>query len=48
MTWFDEGCPKLLDQRKDVKLQEIHDPGQISRDNINNVGKIFSNQQLGM
>jgi hypothetical protein len=24
-TWFDEGCSKLLDHRKQVKLQWLHD-----------------------
>jgi hypothetical protein len=26
-TWFDEGCSKLLDQRKRAKLQWLQDPG---------------------
>jgi hypothetical protein len=34
--WFDEGCSKLLDQRKQANLQWIHDPSEISRDNLNN------------
>jgi hypothetical protein len=24
--WFDEGCSKLLDERKQAKLQWLHDP----------------------
>jgi hypothetical protein len=24
--WFDEGCPKILDQRKQVKLQWLQNP----------------------
>jgi hypothetical protein len=29
---FDEGCSKLLDQRKQAKLQWLQDPSEISRD----------------
>jgi hypothetical protein len=36
-TWFDEGCSKLLDQRKEAKLQWLQDPGEINGDNLNNV-----------
>jgi hypothetical protein len=25
-TWFDEGCSRLLDQRKEAKLQWLQDP----------------------
>jgi hypothetical protein len=35
--WFDEGCSKLLDQRKEVKLQWLQDPSEINGDNLNNV-----------
>jgi hypothetical protein len=28
--WFDEGCSKLLDQRKQAKLQWLQDPADIS------------------
>jgi hypothetical protein len=35
--WFDEGCPKLLDQRKEAKLQWLQDPREINVDNLNNV-----------
>jgi hypothetical protein len=35
-TWFDEGCSKLLDQRKPTKLQWLQDPRQISEKNLNN------------
>jgi hypothetical protein len=34
--WIEEGYTKLLDQRKQVKLQ-LQDPSQISDDNRNNV-----------
>jgi hypothetical protein len=36
MPWFDEGCSKLLEQRKQSKLQELEDPSEINRDNLNN------------
>jgi hypothetical protein len=35
--WFDEGCSKLLDQRKQAKLQWLQDPSEIKGDNPNNV-----------
>jgi uncharacterized protein YaaR (DUF327 family) len=35
--WFDEGCSKLLDQRKQAKLQWLQDPREINGDNLNNV-----------
>jgi hypothetical protein len=28
--WFDEGCSKLLDQRKQAKLHCLQDPSEIS------------------
>jgi hypothetical protein len=31
------GCPKLLDQRKQAKLQWLQDPSEINGDNLNNV-----------
>jgi hypothetical protein len=34
--WFDEGCSKLLDQRKQVKLQRLQDASEMN-DNLNNV-----------
>jgi hypothetical protein len=36
--WFDEGCSKLLDQRKEAKLQRLQDPSKINGDNLNNIG----------
>jgi hypothetical protein len=27
-SWFDEGCSKLLEQRKPAKLQWLHDPSK--------------------
>jgi hypothetical protein len=32
---FDEGCSKLLDQRKQAKLQWLRDPSEINVDNLN-------------
>jgi hypothetical protein len=34
---FDEGCSKILDQRKQAKLQCLQDPSEINGDNMNNV-----------
>ncbi|PNF28551.1 hypothetical protein B7P43_G12912 [Cryptotermes secundus] len=33
--WFDEGCSKLLDQRKHAKLQSLQDPSDLNGDNQN-------------
>jgi hypothetical protein len=35
--WFDEGCSKLLDPRKQAKLQWLQDPNEINGDNLKNV-----------
>jgi hypothetical protein len=35
--WFDKGSSKLLDQRKQAKLQWLQDPSEINGDNLNNV-----------
>jgi hypothetical protein len=35
--WFDEGCSKLLDYRKQAKLQWLQDPSEINGINLNNV-----------
>jgi hypothetical protein len=35
--WFNEGCSKLLDQRKDAKLQWLQDPNEVNGDNLNNI-----------
>jgi hypothetical protein len=47
--WFDEGCSRLLDQRKEAKLQWLHDPSEINGDNLNNVrreaSKYFRNRK---
>jgi hypothetical protein len=36
-SWFDLGCPKLLDQRKQAKLQWLQDTSEINGDNLNNI-----------
>jgi hypothetical protein len=40
--WFDEGCSKLLYQRKQAKLQWLQDPSEISGDNMNSVRRVAS------
>jgi hypothetical protein len=35
--WFDEGCSKLLDQRKQAKLQWLQDLSEIKGHNLNNI-----------
>jgi hypothetical protein len=37
MPWFDKGCSKLLDQRKQIKLQWLQDPIEINGENLNTV-----------
>jgi hypothetical protein len=32
--WFDEGCSKLVDQRKQAKLQWLQDPSEMNGDNL--------------
>jgi len=36
-SWFDEECLGFLDQRKQAKMQWIHDPSQSNVDNLNNL-----------
>jgi hypothetical protein len=47
--WFDKGCSKLLDQRKEAKLQWLQDPSDINGDNLNNVrreaSRFFTNKK---
>jgi hypothetical protein len=35
--WFDDECSKLIDQRKQAKLQWLQNPNQTNRDNLQNV-----------
>jgi hypothetical protein len=32
--WFDDECSKLIDQRKQAKLQRLQNPSQINGDNL--------------
>jgi hypothetical protein len=36
-AWFNEGCSKLLDERKQTKLHWLQEPCEINEDNLNNV-----------
>ncbi|PNF34951.1 hypothetical protein B7P43_G18172, partial [Cryptotermes secundus] len=42
--WFDEGCSKLSDQRKQAKLQWLQDPSELHGDNLNNIRSETSRQ----
>jgi hypothetical protein len=48
--WFDEGCTKLLDQRKEAKLQWLQDPSEINGANLNNIrreaSRLFKIQKM--
>jgi uncharacterized protein YPO0396 len=35
--WFDEECSKLVDRRKQAKLQWLQDPSVVNEDNLSNV-----------
>jgi hypothetical protein len=35
--WFDEECSKLVDQRKQAKLQGLQDPSEANEDNLSDV-----------
>jgi hypothetical protein len=37
--WFDEECLKLVDRRKQAKLQWLQDPSVVNEDNLSNVRK---------
>jgi hypothetical protein len=47
--WFDEACSKLVDQRKQTKLQWLQDPSEINGDNQNTLRReairYFRNQK---
>jgi len=47
--WFDEECSKLLDQRKQAKLQWLKNSGQTKGDILNNVrrdtNRVFRNKK---
>jgi hypothetical protein len=42
MPRFNEVCSKLLYQRKQVKLQWLHNPSEISGDNLKNIRRVAS------
>jgi hypothetical protein len=48
--WFDEGCSKLLYQRKQATLQWIENASEINGDNLNNVrresSRYFRNKKI--
>jgi hypothetical protein len=48
-SWFDEGCSKLLDQRKQATLQSLNDPSEINVENLKNIrreaSKHFKNKK---
>jgi hypothetical protein len=46
-TWFDEECLRILDQRKQAKLQWLHYPNQSNVDNLNNVRREASRHFRG-
>jgi hypothetical protein len=36
-VWFDEGCSKLFDRRKQAKLQWLQDPSELNEDNMSDI-----------
>jgi hypothetical protein len=38
--WYDEECSKLVDRRKQAKLQWLQDPGVGKKDNLSNTRRI--------
>jgi hypothetical protein len=38
-AWFDDECSKLIDRRKQAKLQWLQNPSQVNGDNMDNVGR---------
>jgi hypothetical protein len=48
--WFDKGCSKFLEQRKQAKLQWLLDPSKLNWDTLNNVrqeaSRHFSNKKM--
>jgi anti-sigma28 factor (negative regulator of flagellin synthesis) len=42
--WFDEKCSKLVDRRKQAKLQWLQDPSVVNEDNFRNVRREASRQ----
>jgi hypothetical protein len=50
--WFNEDCSKLLDERKQAKLQWLQNPSQTNGDNLKNVRqeacRTFRNKKGGI
>jgi hypothetical protein len=49
--WFDKGCSKPLDWRKQAKFQWSQDPSQINGDNLNSLRRsqqVFQEQKEGI
>jgi len=50
--WFDEECLGFLDQRKQAKMQWVHDRSQSNVDNLNNVrhkaSRHFRNKKMNI
>jgi hypothetical protein len=48
--WFDYECSKLIDQRKQAKLQWLQNPNQTNTDNLQNVrheaSRIYRNKKM--
>jgi hypothetical protein len=42
--WFDEECSKLVDRRKQAKLQWLQDPSEVNEDNLSDVRREASRQ----
>jgi hypothetical protein len=43
--WFDEGCSKLVDQRKQAELQWLQDPGEANEGNLRDISREASRFQ---
>jgi hypothetical protein len=43
--WFDDECSKLIDQRKQAKLQWLQNPRQISGNNLQPVERLETERQ---
>jgi hypothetical protein len=48
-SWFDMGCSKLVDWRKQASLQQLQDPSKANEDNVSNVrqkaNRLFRNKK---
>jgi hypothetical protein len=48
--WFEEECLKLVDQRKQAKVQRLQDPSVVNEDNLSNVrreaSRHFKNKKI--